>query len=232
MYASSDGGSWVIITSADLDSDVDNGHRIRHRRNRRTRRSPANVLRFDDRDALVLPAEAVDSDQGQSIFADYEVPDFDGRHHEAYRFEVEHPNVAAAIRVMHGLSHAHRVNNLGRAIPSHARTIAVNTYQHVADVSGPIVQTFAEASVNTIHNLNGAVVDSVLPAVRDAMDSGVARLPGIVGGAQAQGERIGQRLEGVRRNLAPWAELGVQYTSALAGRGSGPDGRRRQPPWR
>jgi hypothetical protein len=210
--ASSDVDSWDLLPSTEQNPRVLNIHPDRYQSFPVFVRSPVEP---DDWDEVSVPDENEPPEPEEQPHRDFEIPDFEGRFQETYRFEVESPNAAPYIRVLHGLGHAHRTGNLGRALPRHALRLATTSAVDMAAASRPIVQVFAQASAATYNTVSSTVVETVAPAVVDTVNYGRERLPVLFAEAHVQGQELRERLT---EGLSPWFEIGAEYAASAVNR--------------
>jgi hypothetical protein len=208
--SSSLGDAWVVVTEADTVPET--GPSRRSHAVRGPIQSPTDddndrdTFQFDDEDALI-PAE--DWGENNWVFRfDYEVPIFDGRRvHERYRFEVEHPRAASALRTGHGLGNAWRSGNIRRAAPTHARRLATAAYNEVSgtlrtqvsEATSFLQETAVPAAVEALDGARAAIpamVDGAREAIPAMVDEARAAIPAMVNGARAVlPDSVGQTLE-------------------------------------
>ncbi|CAH0054325.1 unnamed protein product [Clonostachys solani] len=102
------------------------------------------------------PRELIFDDENVVVVYDYdeereqEVPQFDfavpigPRVQESYRFEIEHPTAAPAIRYLHGIPTARHLAALGRGIQHHS----VAGFNTLTDAYGRVAETYTTAAEN------------------------------------------------------------------------------------
>lgn len=203
------GDAWVVVTEADIVPENDPFRRSHSGRG--PIQSPTDddnddAFQFDDEDAFIL---AEDWGESNWVFRfDYEVPIFGGRRvHETYRFEIEHPRAAPALRTAHGLDNAWRSGNIRRAAPIHARRLATAAYNEVSgtlrtqvsDATTFLQERAVPAAVEALDGARVAIpamVNEAREAIPATVDEARAAIPAMMNGARAVlPDSVGQRLE-------------------------------------
>ncbi|VUC26206.1 unnamed protein product [Clonostachys rosea] len=99
-------------------------------------------LVFDDENVVII--FDVDEEREQEVPRfDFDVP-IGPRVHESYRFEIEHPTVAPAIRYLYGIPTARHLAALGRGIHHHSMV----GFNNLTYAYGRVTETYVAAAEN------------------------------------------------------------------------------------